>query len=35
MRFVTCEPTDRPVDVNIKAVMAKKKAVASEAISPM
>jgi hypothetical protein len=35
MRFVTCEPTERPVEVKINAVMAKKKAVARAAISPM
>src|SRR5215208_4686835 len=34
MRFVTCEPTERPVEVKINAVMAKKKAVARAAISP-
>jgi hypothetical protein len=35
MRLVTCEPTIRPVDVNINAVKAKKNDVASAAISPM
>jgi len=35
MRFVTCEPTERPVEVKIRAVMAKKKEVASAASSPM
>jgi len=35
MRFVICHPTLRPVEVKIKAVMAKKKEVASAASSPM
>ena len=33
-RFVTCEPTERPVEVKMSEVIAKKKAVASAAISP-
>jgi hypothetical protein len=35
MRFVTCEPTIRPLAVKISAVNEKKKDVVSAASSPM